>query len=388
LKIAKKAKLVDINRLQDGALFVRSDEKLNELAESIRSKEFRQLHPPIVTPAREKYSIIDGHRRVHAARQTSIEQIPVLIAKGKDVYRIAAAEFQNQRFSPMEEAEFFHRWIDNLNFSEKELAKLIKRTPEFISTRKKLGTALDSSVKEMVRVRVLDPSKAELIARLPIQFQQEFAEIVKKKKWNVGRVQRGVSDLERSKDISMHIKFLSGPLKFDTSDPLPELIPSVTPAEVAIISEKFRELPPEQSKLVLPELDNPSKAFVVPGMGTIYSHVIERLHPIFRIFLVECEYCGKRITHPVPENVTLFFVGTGYNYQVLGNGNTISSGGSGGSLVVPLTEVFQGESLQVNAQTYCVGGASVTIQLYVNGQLVARSAQSSICASTQINYVI
>jgi ParB/RepB/Spo0J family partition protein len=290
---------VDINRLQDGSLFVRSNEKLDDLIESMRAEGFRQLDAAIVTPVGDKYSIIHGHRRVHAARMAQIEQIPVRIVKGKDVNRIAADEFRHQGFSPMEEAEFFHRWIDNLKLSEKELGKLIKRSPEFISTRKRLATGLDSTVKEMVRQGKVSPSKAEIIAQLPIQVQLEFAEVVRKKrKWSVSRVQREVSNLKGLDSISsLSIQLLSGPLKFDTLTPS-LILPGLTPAQVAVAREMSKRLPPQQSQYFLPELENPSKAFVIPGVGPVYSHVIERLRPIFRILYFRCEHCGKRITNP------------------------------------------------------------------------------------------
>jgi len=294
---------VDINRLQDGSLFVRSNEKLDDLIESMRAEGFRQLDAAIVTPTGDKYSIIDGHRRVHAARIAQIEQIPVRIVKGKDVNRIAADEFRDQGFSPMEEAEFFHRWIDNLKLSEKELGKLVKRSPEFISTRKRLATGLDPAVREMVRQGKISPSKAEIIAQLPIHIQLQFAEVVRKKRrWSVARVQRQVSNLKMRENISsLDIKLLSGPLKLDTSTF--SLIHELTPSELDELRlEKLREmgktLPPQQSQYFFPELDNPSKAFIIRGVGPVYSHVIERLRPIFRIFWFKCEHCNKRITNP------------------------------------------------------------------------------------------
>jgi hypothetical protein len=90
--------------------------------------------------------------------------------------------------------------------------------------------------------------------------------------------------------------------------------------------------------------------------------------------------------YPVPDNVTLVFVDSSgpftYSIQV---GSSTTSGTSGGTDTFQLRPIFQGEVITVQLATgsampengfSCGGGNYATMQLYLNGQLVAHASKT------------
>ena len=86
---------------------VRDDEEMNTLIESIQTQGI--LSPLIVRPIEntEEYEVINGHRRLHAARKAGITEVPALIyALDRDAAAIAVVDsnLHRERILPSEKA--------------------------------------------------------------------------------------------------------------------------------------------------------------------------------------------------------------------------------------------------------------------------------------------
>lgn len=93
------------------------------------------------------------------------------------------------------------------------------------------------------------------------------------------------------------------------------------------------------------------------------------------------------IVYPIPDNVTVAFTQVSYapSYQ-METATTVISGNIGGnSLTVPLNNLYQGEQVTINVSCNSVGGQYVLTQLYVNGQVVARTT-CAFSSTAQIVY--
>jgi hypothetical protein len=94
--------------------------------------------------------------------------------------------------------------------------------------------------------------------------------------------------------------------------------------------------------------------------------------------------------YPVPTNVTVAFVKVdgAYQYEIDAGPNVMTSTPSS-ALSVPLTNLFQGEQVKITASS--VGGRvgeTVTVELFVNGQMVQQSTTFVGASPAQITYTI
>ena len=139
------------NRLQPRQTF--DSETIEALAESIKTNGI--LQPILVrhhTGQPGEFEIVAGERRWRAAQMAQVDEIPVVIRDVSDAQALELALVENvQRLdlSPIEEAEGFHRLIDEFEHTQEELAGIIGKSRSHIANTMRLRN-LPDDVKEMV----------------------------------------------------------------------------------------------------------------------------------------------------------------------------------------------------------------------------------------------
>jgi ParB family chromosome partitioning protein len=114
--------LIDPNPFQPRREF--SDDKLNELAESIRIHGI--IQPLIVRENNGRYQLIAGERRLRASKIVGLTSVPVVIHPLSDqsMMEVALVEnLQREDLNPIEEAEAYRRLINEFNLTQDELAQ-------------------------------------------------------------------------------------------------------------------------------------------------------------------------------------------------------------------------------------------------------------------------
>ena len=97
--------------------------------------------------------------------------------------------------------------------------------------------------------------------------------------------------------------------------------------------------------------------------------------------------------YPAPENVTVLFtpVSGQYSFTITAGSETYS-GSTSNAQSLPITPVFQGETVSISASETgaagCAMGQTVTVRLFVNNQLVAQSTTQSTGTDAQITYTV
>jgi len=133
---------------QDAAV---QDEKLEELAESIRTNGFYGALLARRT-AGGGYQLAYGHRRREAARRAGLTELPVKLMDLSDeqMARIMASEnFSREDLTPVGEANVIGHLYDNLNMTVKDISSATGKGKGWIQSRLELHTAPDY-VKQMV----------------------------------------------------------------------------------------------------------------------------------------------------------------------------------------------------------------------------------------------
>ncbi|MDF3033970.1 MAG: chromosome partitioning protein ParB [Alphaproteobacteria bacterium] len=135
------------------------DDKLTTLVDSIREKGI--IQPLVVRPLRNgmggqgtgAYEIIAGERRWRAARTLNLEHVPVVVREYSDREALEVALIENiQRddLTPIEEAEGYHRLLEEFSYTQEELARSIGKSRSHVANMLRLNQ-LPGHIKDMIQ---------------------------------------------------------------------------------------------------------------------------------------------------------------------------------------------------------------------------------------------
>lgn len=127
------------------------DEKLNELAQSIRT--YGIVQPIIVQRSGDRYVIIAGERRYRAARLAQLETVPVVIKEysKQDFMEVSLVEnLQREDLNPIEEAQAMRMLMDEHKLTQEVLSERLGKSRSAIANTLRL-LYLPDEVMEMIR---------------------------------------------------------------------------------------------------------------------------------------------------------------------------------------------------------------------------------------------
>ena len=109
-------------------------ESLEQLARSIRENGLVQ--PIILRKNKNNYELIAGERRLRAAQIIKLDKIPSIIldADDKKAFELGLIEnLQREDLSPIEEANGYKRLMDEFNYTQEQLAKVVSKSRSHIA---------------------------------------------------------------------------------------------------------------------------------------------------------------------------------------------------------------------------------------------------------------
>jgi len=137
---------------------------LEELKESIRAKGI--LQPLLVTRTGEGYQLIAGERRLRAARELGLEEVPVLIRElreNENLLELALIEnLQRDDLNPIETAESYHKLITEFAQTQEEVAKRVGKGRVSVANTLRL-LELGPEIRELVRSGALGFAQARTL---------------------------------------------------------------------------------------------------------------------------------------------------------------------------------------------------------------------------------
>lgn len=167
------------------------EDALQSLCSSIKEKGV--LQPLLLRRKNGKYEIIAGERRWRAAIMAGLTTVPALIKdlSDKETLEIALVEnLQRENLSSIEEAEGFNRLINEYEYTQDELAKIISKSRSHVANTLRLLN-LPSSVQEMVKNGDLSAGHARVLVGNPNAL--ELARKIVEKGLSVREVERLMS---------------------------------------------------------------------------------------------------------------------------------------------------------------------------------------------------
>jgi ParB family transcriptional regulator, chromosome partitioning protein len=164
-----KVSIADIrrNKFQPRKHF--NKENLEELTNSI--KEQGVIQPLIVRPDKlssGKFELIAGERRLLAAQNAGLHEVPVVVLNIDDVKSLEFAiveNIQRQDLNAVEEAQGYQRLIDEFDYNQDKLSKFIGKSRSYIANSLRL-LSLSNEIILMIENGSLTPGHARSLIGL------------------------------------------------------------------------------------------------------------------------------------------------------------------------------------------------------------------------------
>ncbi|MDK2791754.1 MAG: ParB family transcriptional regulator, chromosome partitioning protein [Deferribacteres bacterium] len=159
-------------------------EKLNELAESIKSKGL--IQPIVVTKHEDKYLIIAGERRWRACGLAGLKKIPVIIKDindEKERLELALIEnIQREDLNPIEVANAYKSLMEKFSYTQEELSKIVGKSRSAVANILRL-LKLPHEITEALSKNIISEGHARALLGLDdhLKVMEAFNTVVKKK---------------------------------------------------------------------------------------------------------------------------------------------------------------------------------------------------------------
>lgn len=217
---------------------VLDDSSMTELVASI--KEYGLLNRVIVRPIEnntEKYEIISGHRRVHAAELLEIKEIPAVvhfIDRDQATILMVDSNCQRENLSLMEKARSYRMKLDAIKHQGKALGQNVPKSDDNRTTAKIGAESGDNykTVQRLIRLTYLVPElqefvdngKMKMLPAYELSFLNEDAQ-----RDVIDRIDETESFPSHAQARRMRAAFEEGKLDYDT---VAEIMAEVKPNQV------------------------------------------------------------------------------------------------------------------------------------------------------------
>ena len=204
------------NKYQPRKIF--DKESLEELSNSIKERGI--IQPLIVRKSDEqdtKYELIAGERRMQAAQNAGLHEVPVVIIEADNLKSLEFAIVENvQRkdLNPIEEAEGYKKLIDDFGYDQDKVSKFIGKSRPHISNCLRLLT-LPQKVKKLISEEKLSQGHAKILVGL--NNAELLADKIVQKRLSVRQIENLVKVLKSGKK---NIKTVKNPNILDIENQL------------------------------------------------------------------------------------------------------------------------------------------------------------------------
>lgn len=221
LETVVELKIVDVEPMKDQPRKVFDEEKLEELANSI--KENGVIQPILVVKNDDGYAIVAGERRWRAAKKAGLKKIPAIIknydeSKKKQVALIE--NIQREDLNIVEVAHAIKELMEIENCSQSEVAKVTGKNISTISNIVRLLKLPDEILQYVLDGKLVEGQARALLALDSKKRQLEIANKAIEKKLTVRDVEKlvygseeYVRKPEKKGPKSVYYKNLEGKLK-------------------------------------------------------------------------------------------------------------------------------------------------------------------------------
>ena len=172
-------------------------ENLEELAASI--KQHGMLQPILVREKDGKFIIIAGERRWRAAKLLGMNTVPIISKSEYENHFVLSIIENTQRsnFSPVEEAKAYKKLIEEYNYTQEEIAKVVSKSRSYIANSLRILN-LPENVLDLLDSKQLTQGHAKLL--LSVKNPEEIAEKIVNKELSVRKTEKLINYKTKTND--------------------------------------------------------------------------------------------------------------------------------------------------------------------------------------------
>jgi len=142
------------------------EERLEELAQSIQ--QHGVIQPVVVRRDKLGYQLVAGERRWRAAQKAGLRKLPAIVRKVSDDRALDMALIENiqrQDLNPVEEAQAFHRLLEEFALTQEEVARRVGMKRASISNSLRI-LKLPDEIQDGLRRGALSAGHAKVLSGL------------------------------------------------------------------------------------------------------------------------------------------------------------------------------------------------------------------------------
>ncbi len=196
----KVLRITDVEPNKNQPRHTFNDEKIDELAESIR--EHGVIQPIIVVKNNDMYKIVAGERRWRAAKKAGLKEIPAVIRNYSEfeVAQIALIEnLQRENLNPIEEALGYETLINKFSMTQEDVSIKIGKSRSAIANSIRL-LALDEPIREKLITGEISSGHARALLSVESpKLREALLEAILTKGLNVRQAEALAKELQKAK---------------------------------------------------------------------------------------------------------------------------------------------------------------------------------------------
>lgn len=199
----EKASTLRIDQIKISPLQPRQEfdpERINALANSIREKGV--IQPVLVRPrVGNDYELIAGERRLRAAKQLGLEEIPAIVRRVSDAELLEISIIENvqrEELNPLEEAKAYQRLAQEFGHTQDSIAEKIGKDKSSVSNLLRILN-LPEEVQNFLSQNLITLGHAKALLAFPDQnLQLTYCKAIIEKGWSVRQIENASMPKKRS----------------------------------------------------------------------------------------------------------------------------------------------------------------------------------------------
>lgn len=153
-----------------------NEDKLKELAQSIKQHGLAQplLVSPSIIPG--EYELIAGERRWRASRMAGLKEVPAIVKQADDVERFELSLIENiqrENLNSIEEAKAYQRLVDEFGHTQEALAKGLGKDRSVIANTLRLLN-LPEDIQEAISAGIMSAGHGRALAGIEDEKKQKL----------------------------------------------------------------------------------------------------------------------------------------------------------------------------------------------------------------------
>ncbi|MBX5465990.1 MAG: ParB/RepB/Spo0J family partition protein [Firmicutes bacterium] len=183
--------------------------RMEELVESVRRHGI--LQPVVVRRTGDGFQLVSGERRWRAAQLAGMEAVPAVIRECDDraMAELALVEnLQREDLNPMEEAEAYHRLIQEFGWTQEALAERVGRSRPHVANMIRL-LQLEPEIRQWIADGQLTAAHGKALLAVAGARRVALAGEAVRRGWTVSELSRRLAERggrDRAKTEDVHLE--------------------------------------------------------------------------------------------------------------------------------------------------------------------------------------